>query len=101
MQALFRLTELTDDTITVDGIDISTIGLDTLRRSIAAIPQEPLLFSGTIRENLDPEGTSSDVTLNDALNRCGLMEIEESERNDRLARFKLDAEVADEGKNFS
>lgn len=88
-------------TITVDGVDISTIGLDTLRRSLTAIPQEPFLFSGTMRDNLDPEGICSDATLNDALKRCGLIATEDVEHEERLCKFKLHATVADEGTNFS
>jgi ATP-binding cassette subfamily C (CFTR/MRP) protein 1 len=92
--------ELSKGTITIDGTDISTLGLDTLRQSISAIPQEPLLFSGTMRENLDPEGFCTDAQLHDALQRCDLVS-EEGRDDERLTKFKLDAEVADEGKNFS
>jgi ABC-type multidrug transport system fused ATPase/permease subunit len=92
--------ELSAGSITVDGVDISKIGLDTLRQAISAIPQEPLLFSGTMRENLDPECERSDADLNDALRRCGLLETENSDK-ERLKEFRLDAEVRDEGNNFS
>lgn len=100
LQALFRLVELSKGTITVDGKDISMLGLDTLRQSMSAIPQEPLLFSGSMRENLDPEGRNTDAQLHDALRRCHLI-ADEARDNERLAKFRLDAEVADEGKNFS
>jgi ATP-binding cassette subfamily C (CFTR/MRP) protein 1 len=101
LQALFRLVELCGGNITVDGIDISTIGLDTLRQSITAIPQEPFLFSGTMRDKLDPQGTYSDAALNDALKRCGLLERQIDEPNGRSSKFRLDAQIADEGKNLS
>jgi ABC-type multidrug transport system fused ATPase/permease subunit len=52
--ALFRLVELQAGRITIDGIDISTVGLRQLRRAMAAIQQEAILFSGTLRSNLDP-----------------------------------------------
>lgn len=69
---------------------------------MSAIPQEPLLFGGTIRENLDPEGQRSDAELNDALRRCGLLVGNmDNENHERLKKFKLDAEVRDEGSNFS
>jgi ATP-binding cassette subfamily C (CFTR/MRP) protein 1 len=100
LQALFRLVELSKGKIFIDGTDISTVGLDTLRQSISAIPQEPLLFSGTMRENLDPEGSCTDAQLHDALRRCDLVS-EEGRDDERLTKFKLDAEVADEGKSFS
>ena len=52
--ALLRLAELSGGTIAIDGVDLSTVGLPLLRRSITFIQQEPLLFGGTIRSNLDP-----------------------------------------------
>ena len=100
MQALFRLVELSAGKITIDGIDTSQVGLDTLRQSLSAIPQEPLLFSGTVRENLDPEGKRSDPELHDALLRCGLIDQTRKFGNDS-SKFQLDSQVSDEGSNFS
>jgi ATP-binding cassette subfamily C (CFTR/MRP) protein 1 len=97
---LFRLVELSAGKITVDGVDLAHIGLDTLRQCLSAIPQEPLLFSGTMRENLDPEGTKSDAELHDALSRCDLVD-NTGDVQGRLEKFKLDALVTDEGNNFS
>ena len=54
LQALFRLVELSEGSIIIDGTDIKTLGLHMLRKGIAFIPQLPFLLQGTIRENIDP-----------------------------------------------
>jgi ABC-type multidrug transport system fused ATPase/permease subunit len=56
--SFLRFAELAGGKIVIDGIDISTIGLEDLRSRITVIPQEAVLFSGTIRENLDPFNVS-------------------------------------------
>ncbi|KAJ3131539.1 hypothetical protein HDU90_008206 [Geranomyces variabilis] len=70
--ALFRFLEADGGGIFVDGIDISTIGLDDLRGRLTIIPQDPVLFTGTVRSNLDPFGEHSDLALWTALRRAGL-----------------------------
>ncbi|KAI3479513.1 hypothetical protein L1887_58424 [Cichorium endivia] len=73
LTALLRLVELSKGSIEIDGVDVGNIGLEDLRRKLAILPQEPLLFSGTLRSNLDPFGIYDDARLNDALKRAYLI----------------------------
>jgi len=104
-QALFRIVELASGSIEIDGYDLNQLGLDTLRGQMSALPQDTLLFSGTMRENLDPTGIKTDAELNDVLHRCGLVptaeQLEKGQDVERYKKFQLDAVVADDGENFS
>jgi ABC-type multidrug transport system fused ATPase/permease subunit len=76
---LFRLVEPCNGSIIIDGIDVSTIGLRSLRQAIAIIPQDPMLFSGTIRSNLDPFSMYNDRELFIALDRVHLKKYVEAQ----------------------
>ncbi|KAJ2451544.1 Transporter of the ATP-binding cassette (ABC) [Coemansia sp. RSA 2336] len=71
--ALLRIMEASAGRIVIDGIDIGTIGVGDLRSQLTIIPQEPVLFTGTIRTNLDPFGRHSDDELWLALRRAHLL----------------------------
>ena len=64
---LFRLTNVHSGKIVIDGVDTKSIGLYDLRSNISIIPQEPVLFVGTVRYNLDPFNSYSDKKIWDAL----------------------------------
>lgn len=67
IQTLFRMGHIVHGRIEIDHIDLSTIRLEDVRRRISIIPQDPILFTGTIRSNLDPFGEYSDVEILHAL----------------------------------
>ncbi|KAG0234216.1 hypothetical protein BGX31_004638 [Mortierella sp. GBA43] len=70
--SLFRFMEPTMGSIVIDGIDISKIGLEDLRRRLTIIPQDAVLFNGTIRSNLDPFQEHTDYEIWEALRRVHL-----------------------------
>ncbi|KAM9583222.1 ATP-binding cassette sub-family C member 5 isoform 2-T2 [Trichechus inunguis] len=93
--ALFRLVELSGGCIKIDGVRISDIGLADLRSKLSIIPQEPVLFGGTVRSNLDPFNQYTEDQIWDALERTHMKEC--------IAQLplKLESEVMENGENFS
>lgn len=95
IQVLFRLVEPSGGKIIIDGIDISALGLHDLRSRFGIIPQEPVLFEGTVRSNIDPTGLYSDDEIWKSLERCQLKDVVTSKPE------KLDSAVVDSGDNWS
>lgn len=93
-QALFQLA-MTKGRIEIDGVDISQLGLHTFRQKISIIPQDPVLFVGTLRYNLDPFDEKTDEEIWSALEH---VELKESVR---VLTGGLQSKVSDDGSNFS
>uniref|UniRef100_A0A8C3B2F2 ATP-binding cassette, sub-family C (CFTR/MRP), member 8 n=1 Tax=Cyclopterus lumpus TaxID=8103 RepID=A0A8C3B2F2_CYCLU len=93
--ALFRMVDMFEGNIIIDGIDIAKLPLQTLRSRLSIILQDPFLFSGAIRFNLDPEMKATDEMLWEALEIAQLKPVVKS------LPGGLDAMVTEGGENFS
>nr|AKC42152.1 ABCC10 [Petromyzon marinus] len=91
---LFRIVDVQHGAIYIDNQDISKLALKQLRSNLAIIPQDPFLFSDTVRNNLDPKGSYQDHELWEVLEKCHLKSFV-------LDQGGLQAEVAERGRDFS
>jgi ATP-binding cassette, subfamily C (CFTR/MRP), member 1 len=76
IQALFRMGNIVDGQITIDDINIEHVGLDDIRNRLSIIPQDPVLFTGTMRSNLDPFNDYSDEMIEHAIEQVCRIQFE-------------------------
>jgi len=118
LNVLLRIVEPSGGCIKIDGVDIGKLGLHRLRESITVLPQDPVLFSGTLRTNLDPAALCTDAQIWEALERSHLApharslaaQMEKSDKQEvspdatprEISKEQcLNAVVAEKGENFS
>lgn len=94
-QTMYRFLELESGRILIDGVDIATIPLNRLRKALAIIPQDPTLFMGCLRRNLDRDGEFTDAEIWSVLERTALGDVV------RALPQGLRTELTENGANFS
>ncbi|TMW58096.1 hypothetical protein Poli38472_011684 [Pythium oligandrum] len=95
MSVLFRLVECANGRVLIDGVDIASMPVQALRAKLTIIPQDPMLFSGSLRLNLDPFQEREDAELWEVLRKVHLFDV--------VKRWGqgLDFQVAEKGDNIS
>ena len=97
--ALFRLLEINKGEILINNMNIKNIPLKVLRRNLGIVPQEPKIFSGNLKFNLDPCEKYSDFEINNAINEVGLFQL--MKQNGRDTKKKLNMKLKENGGNLS
>lgn len=99
--ALLRFIELTDGEVRIDGVSTTEVALSQLRSAVKIIPQDPLLFSGTLRCNLDPSGEKTDEELTAVLQRVRLVHDKREHTSAATDSFSLEMMMEPSGANLS
>eukprot|EP01065_Artemidia_motanka_P038578 TRINITY_DN4742_c0_g1_i1.p1 TRINITY_DN4742_c0_g1~~TRINITY_DN4742_c0_g1_i1.p1 ORF type:complete len:1315 (+),score=399.91 TRINITY_DN4742_c0_g1_i1:72-3947(+) len=92
LQAMLRMVPTAGGSVVIDGVDLASLSLQQLRSRIAVIPQEPVFFSGSLRQNLDPFGQCSEERCKEALRWVKIPD---------LMQVSLDANITEQGRNYS
>lgn len=96
-QTLSRLLELEGGNIKIDNVDIRKVGLKHLRQKVTMIPQDPSLFKGTLRYNIDPESKCTDEEIQKVIDCAELSELLKKHNPENLLEFEL----SEGGENLS
>lgn len=99
--AFFRIIPFLSGTIFIDGVDISKLGVGDLRSRLTIIPQDPVLFEGSLRSNLDPLELNTDAEIWQALKLTHVLESLQDAKEGSTTSISLDYAVNENGSNFS
>ena len=91
--ALFRIVESFKGKIYISGKNIKKINLKNLRQSLGIVPQEPKIFSGTLKFNVDPMGNYTDIEINNALTEVGLFKLMEENGRDISQQLEMTLDI--------
>ena len=99
INGLFRMIEPSQGTVTIDGFDICKMGLHDLRQKLNIVPQDPVMYSGTLRQNMDPTNSLDDEKIIASISDSGLLSYFENfaSQSDSI----LDFPIAENGSNLS
>lgn len=101
LQALYRFIPTEEGSILIDGIDIASVPLPKLRQSLAIIPQDPILFKGQLRDNLDQDGIFSDDKMLEILNAVEFTETLQAQNSQDQILNILNFSISENGQNLS
>lgn len=100
LSALFRIVEIDTGTIVIDGKDIGQLGLLELRSRMSIIPQDPTVFEGTVRSNLDPFNEYAEEELIGVLSKTGLLRLSDG-KVDTTREMVPSTPISPHGRNLS
>jgi len=99
--SMSRIVELFGGHVEIDGVDIAKMDLQKLREKVTVIPQDPTLFTGSLKFNLDPYDIVSDARIEELLDSAGLSDLLHRSANAKAEERGIKMKITEAGKNLS